>query len=85
MPTDVDRYQDLTPGLRRRGDVAFSRISRQTAHPLPITDHGRRGAPHHRYARDYMLALSKERERRADWQHACRPLMEEAGVAAVTR
>jgi hypothetical protein len=36
-------------------------------------------------ARDYMLALSKERERRADWQHACRPLMEEAGVAAVTR
>jgi hypothetical protein len=29
--------------------------------------------------------LSKERERRADWQHACRPLMEEAGVAAVTR
>ena len=54
-----------------------------TPYPLPTTDDGVLRTIGD--ARDYMLALSKERERRADWQHACRPLMEEAGVAAVTR
>ena len=54
-----------------------------TPYPLPTTDGGVLRTIGD--ARDYMLALSKERERRADWQHACRPLMEEAGVAAVTR
>jgi hypothetical protein len=36
-------------------------------------------------ARAYMLALSKNRERRAHWERACRLLIEEAGVAAVTQ
>jgi hypothetical protein len=54
-----------------------------TPYPLPTTDDGVLRTIGD--ARDYMLALSKERERRADWQHACRLLMEEAGVAAVTR
>ena len=63
-----------TPEERMRGDVAFSR----TPYPFPTTDRGVLRTIGD--ARDYMLALSKERERRADWQHACRLLMEEAGV-----
>jgi hypothetical protein len=32
-----------------------------------------------------MLALPKKREQRTHWQHACRLLLQQAGVAALTR
>jgi hypothetical protein len=35
--------------------------------------------------RAYLLALPKNRELRAHWQHACRLFLQEANVAAVIR
>ena len=54
-----------------------------TPYPLPTKDGGtlRTVAD----ARSYILALSKTRELRAHWQHACRLLLQEAGAAALTR
>src|SRR6266699_1298099 len=36
-------------------------------------------------ARAYIVALPKNRERRAHWQQACRLLLQEAGAAVLTR
>jgi hypothetical protein len=54
-----------------------------TPYPLPTKDGGVLRTIGD--ARAYMLALPKKREQRAHWQHACRLLMQEAGVAALTR
>src|SRR5512132_956592 len=54
-----------------------------TPYPLPTKDGGVLRTIGD--ARAYMLALPKTRERRAHWQHAYRLLLQEAGVAALTR
>jgi hypothetical protein len=52
-----------------------------TPYPLPTKDGGVLRTIGD--ARAY--ALPKKRELRAHWQHACRLLLQEAGVAALTR
>jgi hypothetical protein len=54
-----------------------------TPYPLPTKDGGVLRTIGD--VRAYMLALPKNRELRAHWQHASRLFMEEASVAAVTR
>src|SRR5258708_25252819 len=54
-----------------------------TPYPLPTLDGGVLRTIGN--ARAYMLALPKKREQRSHWQHACRLLLQEAGVAALTR
>jgi hypothetical protein len=54
-----------------------------TPYPLPTKDGGVLRTIGD--ARAYMVALPKKRELRAHWQHACRLLLQEAGVAALTR
>jgi hypothetical protein len=54
-----------------------------TPYPLPTKDGGvlrTIGGAH-----AYMLALPKNRQRQAHWQHAWRLLLQEAGAAALTR
>jgi hypothetical protein len=51
-----------------------------TPYPLPTKDGGVLRTIGD--ARAYMLALPKKREQRAHWQHACRLLLQETGVAA---
>jgi hypothetical protein len=66
------------------GDVAF-RVSRQklTPYPLPTKDEGVLRTIGD--ARAYMVALSKNRERRAHSQQAWRLLLQGAAPAALTR
>src|SRR5258708_36852557 len=54
-----------------------------TPYPLPTLDGGVLRTIGN--ARAYMLALPKKREQRSHWQHACRLLLQEADVAALTR
>ena len=54
-----------------------------TPYPLPTKDGGVLRTIGD--VRAYMLALPKNRELRAHWQHASRLFLEEASVAAVTR
>jgi hypothetical protein len=54
-----------------------------TPYPLPTKDGGVLRTIGD--ARAYMLALPKNREQRAHWQHACRLLLQQAGAAVLTR
>jgi hypothetical protein len=54
-----------------------------TPYPLPTKDGGVLRTIGDAHA--YILALTKKRELRAHWQHACRLLLQEAGVAALTQ
>src|SRR6516162_760099 len=59
--------------------VSRAYLSRKLTRPLPIKDGGtlRTGLD----ARAYMLGLSKDRERRTQWQHAAELLLAQADVA----
>jgi hypothetical protein len=58
-------------------------VQKLTPYPLPTKDGGVLRTIGD--AQAYMLALPKKREVRPHWQHACRLLLQEAGVAALTR
>jgi hypothetical protein len=58
-------------------------LSKKLARPLPTKDGGTLRTVLD--ARTYMLALSKDRERRAQWQRAAELLLAEADVADLSR
>ena len=58
-------------------------LSRKLTRPLPTKDGGTLRTVLD--ARTYMLALSKDRERRAQWQRAAELLLAEADVGAFSK
>ena len=58
-------------------------LSRKLTRPLPTKDGGTLRTVLD--ARTYMLALSKDRERRTQWQRAAELLLAEADVGALSR
>ena len=58
-------------------------LSKKLARPLPTKDGGTLRTVLD--ARTYMLALSKDRERRAQWQRAAELLLAEADVGALSK
>lgn len=58
-------------------------LSKKLTRPLPTKDGGVLRTV--KDARTYMLGLSKDRELRQQWQHACELLLAEADIAALSR
>jgi len=58
-------------------------LSRKLTRPLPTKDGGMLRTVFD--ARTYMLGLSKDRELRAQWQHAAELLLGEADVATLSK
>jgi hypothetical protein len=63
--------------------VSRAYLSRKLIRPLPTKDGGTLRTVLD--ARTYMLALSKDREHRAQWQRAAELLLAEADVADLSR
>ena len=58
-------------------------LSQKLSRPLPTKDGGTLRTVLD--ARTYMLGLSKDRERRTQWQHAAELLLSQADVAEVSK
>jgi hypothetical protein len=63
--------------------VSRAYLSRKLTRPLPTKDGGTLRTVLD--ARTYMLALSKDRERRTQWQRAAELLLAEADVGALSK